>query len=162
MTRNTPLLLGLVIVAFSLMTAIAVYLFARIYPPDILAPLQMTDPGPAMDIEILGIAPSFLYTLAFALLIGSCARTVAGARAHCLVWVVLASCLEISQHPSIAKPLSQYFPNIFSEPIWEFVSSYWSRGVFDPLDLLATLIGGSIVFILLGLLRKENTDACIS
>lgn len=162
MTRNTPLVLRFVIVGFSLMTAIAVYLFARIYPPEILAPFQLTDPDLARHIAIFGSAPSFFYTLALGLLIGACAPTVTGARVHCLAWIGLALCLELSQYPGIAKLISSWLYNISSESIWEFVGPYWSRGVFDPLDLLATLIGGSIALILLGHLPKESIDANIS
>jgi len=25
---------------------------------------------------------------------------------------------------------------------WEMISPYWNRGVFDPLDLIATVVGG--------------------
>lgn len=162
MTRNTPLVLRFGIVVFSLMTAIAVYLFARIYPPEILAPFQLTDPGLARHFAIFGSAPSFFYTLALGLLIGACAPTLASARVHCLAWVGLAFCLELSQYPGIAKPISTSLYNILSEPIWDLIGPYWSRGVFDPLDLLATLIGGSIALILLGHLPKESTDANIS
>jgi hypothetical protein len=159
MTRNTQPFVRYGIVVFSLMTAIAVYLFARIYPPEILAPFQLSDPDLARHIAIFGSAPSFFYTLALGLLIGACAPTVTGARVHCLAWIGLALCLELSQYQGIAKPITAWLYNISSESIWEFVGPYWSRGVFDPLDLLATLIGGTIALILLGYLPKENIDA---
>ena len=159
MTGSTPLFLRFGIVAFSLMAAIAVYLFARINPPEILASPQLTDPDLARHVAIFGSAPSLFYTLALGLLIGVCAPTIASARLHCLAWTGLALCMELSQYPGIAKSVSNWLYNISSESIWEFVGPYWSFGVFDPLDLLATLLGGSIALILLGHLPKETTDA---
>jgi hypothetical protein len=144
-----------------LFAAVLVYSFTRIYPPELLVSIQATHPGLAAQTEIFGNAPSFFYTLALGLFIGACASTVTSARVHCLAWVGLALCLELSQYPSIAKPISTCLFNISSESIWGFVGPYWSRGAFDPLDLLATLIGGSIALILLGHLPKENTDADI-
>ena len=158
MTRSTPQLLRFAIVVFSLMAAIAVYLFARFYPPEILDPFQLTDPDLASHIAIFGSAPSFFYTLALGLLIGVCAPTVTSAKVHCLAWVGLALCLELSQYPGIAEPMSIWLYNISSESIGELVAPYWSHGVFDPLDLLATLIGGTIALILPGHLAKESND----
>lgn len=159
MTGNTPLLVRYGVAVFSLTTAISVYLFARIYPPEILAPFQLTDPDLARQIAIFGSAPSFFYTLALGLLIGACTSNMTSARVHCLIWTGLALCLELSQYSGIAEPVSTWLYNISSESIWEFVGPYWSRGVFDPLDLLATLAGGAIALILLGHFPRDYTDA---
>lgn len=161
MASNTPLFLRLGIVVFSLMAAIAVYLFARLYPPEILAPFQLTEPGIARHIRIFGSAPAFFYTLALGLSIGACAPTVISARAHCMAWVGLALCLELSQYPSIANLISTCLYKILPESIWNFVGPYWFRGTFDPLDLLATLIGGSIALVFIAYLPGEECDeAC--
>ena len=159
MTRNTLLFAGYGIVVLSLLAGIAVYLFARVYPPEILASFQLTDPDLVRRIGIFGSAPSFFYTLALGLLIGVCAPTLTSARVHCLAWTGLALCLELSQHPGIAGPVYTWLSDISPESIREFIGPYWSRGVFDPLDLLATLLGGAIALILLGRFPKEHTDA---
>ncbi|MDH5354975.1 MAG: hypothetical protein OEY09_11075 [Gammaproteobacteria bacterium] len=162
MIRNTRLVLILAIVVFSMMVATAVYLFARLYPPEILVPFQSTDPDLARAIWIFGSAPSFLYTLALGLLIGACTPNITRARVHCLTWTGLALCLELSQIPNIAEPISSWLYNFSSQSIRAFIGPYWSRGIFDPLDLLATLIGGFTALILLDHLLKESTDANIS
>jgi hypothetical protein len=36
---------------------------------------------------------------------------------------------------------------------------YWTRGVFDPLDLAATLAGGLVALVLLARLPAEARDA---
>ena len=159
MARNAPIFLRFAIVVFSLMTAIAVYLFARSYPPELLAPFQSTNPDLARHIAIFGSAPSFFYTLALGLLIGACASNVTAARVHCLAWVGLASCLELSQYPGVSMLISTWLYDISAGPIWDIIGPYWSRGVFDPVDLLATLIGGSIASILLDHLPEENSGA---
>ena len=147
---------------FSLVAAIAVYLVARINPPVLLEPFQVSDPGLKAHAAILGNAPSFFYTLALGLLIGACAPTVARARVHCLIWVGITLGLELTQYRAIAEPVSTWLHNILSGPTWELVGPYWMHGIFDPLDLVATLIGGSIAFILLGHLSKKSTDANVS
>jgi len=98
---------------------------------------------------IFGSAPSFFYTLALGLLIGSCASSTAGARFHCLLWIAVALCLELVQHRLIAEPLVAWLRERLSEPIWELVGPYWTRGTFDRLDLLASIIGGSIALLIL-------------
>jgi len=47
---------------------------------------------------------------------------------------------------------------ILSESITELFGPYWSRGVFDPMDLLATVVGGSIALALITYLPTENND----
>ena len=158
MIRSPPLVWRLGVASLSLLAAVAVYLFARIYPPEILMLSQNPNGNLATHAEIFGSAPSFFYTLALGLFIGASAQTTRNARLHCLVWIGLALGLEISQHPSITEPLSTWFSSFLSEFIWDLVGPYWIRGVFDPLDLLATLAGGIIAFVLLGKLPMKCTN----
>jgi len=156
--KNKRLFIRSGIAGLSLAAAIGVYLFARTLPPEILAPWQSTDPRLAGHIALFGSAPSLFYTLALGLVIGACASTANSARWHCLAWTGLASLLEISQFPGIAMPVSKFVHDVSPESVWHLVGPYWTRGVFDPLDLLATLIGGFIALLLLGCLPDENTD----
>jgi hypothetical protein len=161
-TRNTALFLKFGIVVLSLMAAVAVYLFARIYPPEILTPLRTTETGLVGYAALFGSAPSFFYTLALGLLLGVCASSPISARRHCVAWTVLALCLELSQHPDIAKPVSALLADISPGPLQALVDPYWSRGVFDPMDLFATLIGGAAALFLLSFVTHENYDSSIS
>ena len=159
MTRNALLIWRLGIASLSLLAAVAVYCFARIYPPEILTPIQAVNTELAAQTAAFGNAPSFFYTLALGLFIGASASTLTNARIHCLVWIGLAICLELTQHPIVAEHLSTWLVAILSESSWELVGPYWTRGAFDQLDLVATLIGGFVALALLSYLPREINDA---
>lgn len=146
----------------SFLTAIAVYCFARINPPEFLEPFQAVNTDLATHSEIFGSAPSFFYTLALGLAIGACASSPLRARLHCLSWIGLALFLELTQHSIFAESFSSWLKANLSEPVWSLFVPYWIRGSFDPLDLLATLVGGIIALALLTHLPKENSDENIS
>ena len=158
MVRNALLSWRLGVASLSLLAAIAVYCFARIYPPEVLEPFQVTGTDLTAYTGIFGSAPSFFYTLAVGLVIGICASTRFSARFHCLIWIGLALILELSQHPIIAEAVSGWLRTNFFDSIWKLIGPYWSRGVFDPLDLLATLLGGGVVFYLLTNLSLEKSN----
>ena len=126
----------------ALLAAVAVYCLARIYPPELLTPFQSTIPALAEQTGLFDSAPSFLYIFAIGLIVGSCASTPASARTHCLIWLGLALLLELSQYPVIAEPLVSWLADTLFVSAWEVVGPYWNRGVFDPMDMLATVIGG--------------------
>jgi hypothetical protein len=156
MNRNLQWQLG--IAAVSLSAAVAVYSFARAYPPALLEPLQATRSALAASPGLFGSLPSLFFTLAVGLLLGACAATPAGARLHCSLWTGLALLLELTQHPLLAVPASGLLPAILPEPIWEVIGPYWLRGSFDPLDLLATVAGGSIALAVLVKTRKDKEN----
>ena len=78
---------------------------------------------------------------------------------HCLIWLGLVLLLEITQHPVIAEPLSSWLSEMLSVSAWELVGPYWTSGVFDPLDLIATVAGGIIALAILTHLPRENKNA---
>lgn len=149
MIKNTSLAWSLGIACLALLTAIAVYSFARFQPPALIEPLKVTNSMLAAQTVVFGSAPSFFYTLALGLFTGVCALSLAQARLYCLLWVGLALCLEISQHVVFAEFISDWIMTDFSDSIRVLIGPYWARGVFDPLDLLATLTGGGIALYLL-------------
>jgi hypothetical protein len=59
-----------------------VYCVARIYPPEILTPIQAVNTELAAQTAAFGSAPSFFYTLALGLFISACASTLTNARVH--------------------------------------------------------------------------------
>jgi hypothetical protein len=143
---------------FALSMAVAVYLFTRLNPPAPLEPFQVTNSLLGAHSDIFGSAPSLFYTLSIGLLIGAFAATSANGRLHCLVWIGLALCLEISQASIIAKPLASRLSETFPLSISELVGPYWAHGVFDPIDLLATVMGGAIALAVLTYLPREVKD----
>ena len=158
MVRNALLSWRLGVASLSLLAAIAVYCFARIYPPEILEPFQVADTGLPTYTGIFGSAPSLFYTLALCLIIGACVSSRSTARLHCYMWIGLALCLELTQHPTFAGSLSIWLPSILPESTWYLIGSYWTRGVFDPIDLVTTLIGGLIALILITHLPMEDKE----
>ena len=142
----------------ALLMAVAVYLFVRQNPPALLEPLQITNDLLGAQTGIFGSAPSLFYTLSIGLLIGVFASTLASSQLHCLVWIGLALSLEISQASIVAKPLVSWLSATLPDSTWELVGPYWANGVFDPLDLLATVIGGAIALAVLTYLPREVKD----
>ena len=148
----------IVIACLSLAAAIAVYLFVRIHPPELLGPLQALNPDLAAYTGVFGSAPSFFYTLALGLVIGVCASSRLSARIHCLAWIGLAMLLEISQARIFAESIAVWLSGVLADSLWAIAEPYWTRGVFDPLDLLATVTGGVIALALLAYLPMEKKD----
>jgi hypothetical protein len=144
--NNLRVYLG--IAGLSLLAAFAVYLFARIHPPQILAPSIAISNQFESYSGIFGSAPSFFYTLSLGLLIGICTSNRASARFHCLIWIGLALVLELSQHQVFAGPISSWTSTYLFDSIEKLIGPYWSHGIFDPTDLLATLLGGGIALSL--------------
>ena len=144
------------IAGYSLLAALVVYCFARIYPPEILASFLTASSHLSSYTVIFGSAPSFFYTLSIGLFVGVCASALSSARQHCLLWVALVLFLEVSQHPTLAEPISTWLATIVPESAWEIIGPHWTRGVADPIDLIATLMGGLIALILLTCLPKEQ------
>jgi hypothetical protein len=158
-TRNKPLIFKLGVASLSLFAAVLVYSFTRIYPPELLASIQAIHPGLAAQTGIFGSAPSFFYTLGLGLFIGACASNRSTAKLHCSLWIGLSLCLELTQHTAFAGSLSNWFPSVLPESIWGLIGPYWTRGVFDPIDLIATLIGGLIALLLITHLPMEENNA---
>ncbi len=142
----------------ALLMAVAVYLFVRQNPPTLLEPFQISNALLDAQPGLFGSAPSLFYTLSIGLLIGVFASTLASSQLHCLVWIGLALCLEISQASIIAKPLVSWLSAILPDSTWELVGPYWANGVFDPVDLLATMVGGVIALAVLTYLPREGKD----
>jgi len=70
----------------------------------------------------------------------------------------MAVCLELTQHPAVAQPFVALLAEALPESIWELVGPYWIRGAFDQLDLIATVLGGSIALAVLTYLPMERND----
>jgi hypothetical protein len=154
MHTTTVSRLGIAILSLS--AALAVYCLARIHPPALLESIQLTLPALAAQTTLFGSLPSLLYTLAIGLLIGTCASTVYAARLHCLLWLGIALMLELAQHPLITTAVSDRLHDLVTESTWQVIGPYWTRGSFDPLDLLATLVGGGIALALFGASSRKN------
>ncbi len=149
MALNKTMSWRLASAVIALSAAVAVYSLARLQPPALLQPLQATQTALLAHAGLFGSLPSLLFTLAMGLLLAVFAESPAAARLHCSLWTGLALLLELTQHPLIAAPLADRLPGLVNESIWATIGPYWTRGVFDPVDLLATLAGGAIALLLI-------------
>jgi hypothetical protein len=129
--------------------AVSVYLFARVSPPEILKPLAAPSNNQVAFTGVFDSAPSFFYTLGFGLIVGRFASNDLSAKIHCLVWIGMAVLLEVSQARFFAETIVDWLPNLLAERIWAIAAPYWIRGVFDPIDLVATVAGGIIALAIL-------------
>jgi hypothetical protein len=159
MTRNRHLFWKLGVAVLSLTAAVSVYCFARINPPEIFLPFQATNHVLASFDDIFGSAPSFFYTLALGLVVGVGASSHISAKLHVLIWTGLCSSLELTQIPVLSKALMTSLPGMLPEQAWQLVGPYWQRGIFDPVDLLATLFGGLIALSLVTRLPTDKNHA---
>ncbi|WP_372742807.1 hypothetical protein [Neptunomonas sp.] len=122
-----------------------------------LTPVHAVHADLATYTGLWGSAPSLFYTLAMCLIVGACTSTRLSAKIHCYIWIVLALGLELSQHSMVAERISRLLESVLTGHMWSLFGPYWIRGVFDPLDLLATVLGGAIGLVLLSRLSLENT-----
>jgi hypothetical protein len=158
MTDKKALIWRFSIASAALLAAIAVYCFARSYPPEFLESFKATNLVLAAEPGLFGSAPSFFYTISIGLLVGICSSTPNSARLHCLLWIGASLFLELSQHPIVAEPLVTLLASTLSESTWKLIGPYWTSGTFDQLDILALVIGGSIALALLTYLPGEQSD----
>ena len=108
---------------------------------------------------MFGSAPSFFYTLSIGLLVGAASSNFSAARIHCLAWTAIALLLELAQHAIVADQVTGFLGRLLPETVMNIIGPYWTRGIFDPLDLLATFIGGLLALVILSWLRSESDDA---
>lgn len=158
MIGNKLLFWKIGVASLALAAAVGVYILVRLNPPEPLAPFQVTSSLLGAQPGLFGSAPALFYTLSIGLLIGVFASTQASARLHCIVWVVVALCLEITQAPFIASPIVTWLSETLPTAGWELIGPYWTRGVFDPFDLIATVVGGAIALAVLTYLPREVKD----
>jgi hypothetical protein len=160
-TMNKMLAARLIFACLSMLAAIAVYLLLRIDAPMLFQPLQAADAVLSAPGVITGCAPSFLYTLAIGLCFGACAPSAMAARWHCVGWSVLALLLEFSQVPVVATAIGGALPSLLPAPASSLIAPYWEHGVFDWLDIVATVLGGGLALISIRYLpgRRKHESA---
>jgi hypothetical protein len=140
----------------ALATGLLIYVIARPWAPLGLPALRMAPaPGTLLGFAI-GSAPAFLHSFAFALLLGSLARSRAGAALACSVWAAIAGVIEWGQAPTIHDSAAGAILWVLPTPLAHPVGEYLRRGTFDPLDLAATGLG---CFVAWRLLVRRFADA---
>ena len=160
MTGNKTILWKIGVAGLALVAAVGVYILVRLNPPAPLAPFQVTSSLLGTQPGLFGSAPALFYTLSIGLFIGIFASTPSSGLLHCMIWVAVALCLEVSQASFIATPFATWLYATLPDAARELIGPYCTRGVFDPYDLLATIRGGVIaMFILTRLPTEEKHEA---
>ena len=156
MNENAATAWKLALAAVALLAGTAVYVLLRQQPPALLEPFSIPVDFRFGHPAIAGSAPSLVHTFAICLLIGACAATLSGGLRHCLLWVALAVGFEFSQLQAVAGEVTGWLDTVLPEALFIRVAPYWSSGVFDPLDIAATLAGGAIAMLLLAMFSRSR------
>ena len=89
--------------------------------------------------------PSLAHGLAFGLLVGCWFRRTSSRLIACAAWTAIAAAFEIGQIPVVAHALAALLSGPLSAlPFAEPLSACFRNGLFDPLDLIATLLAGAL------------------
>lgn len=139
----------------ALALGVTVYLLARPAGSTLLSAntWSLADWGrpmlPAL-LPLTGSLPTLCHTMAFSLLgavtLGSSRR---GLLASTTVWLALGTAFEVLQHPAVAGALLSAPPPT-DTPLaggLALLTHYAHAGTFDPLDLLAVLIGAGLAYL---------------
>ncbi len=72
-----------------------------------------------------------------------------GVRAVCLGWGLVNAAFEVGQHPLISAWLAPRIPDFFDH-FWLLKQTryYFTKGTFDPLDLVGVGLGGLTAYAL--------------
>jgi hypothetical protein len=127
----------------------SVYFFDRLAGSWGLAELSLSK-----NIHVLNVfgdlgynLPSFSHAFALSLLtVAAGGYLLKGARVICLGWLAVHFIFELGQHSAVSASLADLIRQIGNYRIVERSALYFERGVFDPLDLVASLIGVSLAY----------------
>lgn len=145
---KTPFLPLVIFGLISFMLGSSVYLFDRPAGSWGVADLSLANIR-ALDIfGALGYnLPSFFHALAFSLLTVAAGRySLKQARVVCLGWLVIHFIFELGQNSIMSGKLASIIRQIGDYQFSERSALYFERGVFDPLDIIASIMGVSLAY----------------
>lgn len=104
-----------------------------------------------------GHLPEFVHVYAFILLTVAVSTWPARVLPICVFWWAVDSLFEIGQHPAIAPHIAAALPAWFQHiPILDNTANYFLRGTFDPWDLIGTVLGTSVAYLTVGVIRRKE------
>jgi hypothetical protein len=113
---------------------------------------------PAGHRAVFGSVGAWLPSLAHAFAFSTWTALLPGWRrpaTACLLWAGIDAGFELAQYPALASRLLAWRPDWLTQvPIFEHIE-FLLHGTFDPLDLLAVVIGAFLSLLLL--LRASHT-----
>jgi hypothetical protein len=106
-------------------------------------PSPMLWPGLAYNL------PSFAHALTFSLL--TIILLPKAPWQGCAAWLTIETLFELGQHPAVSSRLAEAMPR------YSMLKNFFQHGTFDPLDLLAILLGCLLALVLaIFTLRRHN------
>lgn len=86
--------------------------------------------------------PAFAHAYGFILLTAAVSPAFFSVLAICVFWWAIDSLFEIGQHPAVAAHVAGALPAWLKRiPVFDNTGSYFLRGTFDPVDLMAIALG---------------------
>jgi hypothetical protein len=146
----------------ALLLGLMVYLFER--PADSIYLFALFSYSSTQHYDLLGIIgqslPSIIHTYAFILLtviaVGNGPRIIFTSS---FLWVGIGWLFELGQHPTVSAQLIKHIPEWFSGiPLLVNSANYFQYGTFDPLDLLATLVGALAAWATYQMTRQKECN----
>lgn len=141
-----------------------VYLSDRASKPVVLITSFTGDPTrfdwfPSLFGALSGVAPDFLHVFAFSLItVGVLGRRPGIFGPVCLFWFMTDTLFELGQHvPDLALALIPQSLEQFEPVGWAHI--FFTKGTFDPLDILAFAAGAIAAYALLAVMNKRSTKS---
>jgi hypothetical protein len=110
--------------------------------------------------SIGGQIPEFVHVYAFILLTVAVSSARSSLLRICIFWWALDSLFKLGLHRAVAPHVVQAIPSWFQDvPVLENTASYFTRGTFDPLDLVAIALGTVAAYLTVRLISKGRTES---
>jgi len=116
------------------------------------------DPGPAVFGQLGRHLPTFVHPFAFVLISVAVLRPPPRLLpAVCLTWFAIDSAFEFGQLGPFGERIAAAVPEWFEGmPLLGATSGYFSRGTFDPLDVLSIGLGAVGAYLVVCFSQKED------
>ena len=144
--------------ALSLGLGVLVYALDRSGTAYFLPSWLGRDAGPAVFGQLGRHLPTFVHPFAFVLITVAVLRPVPRLLpAVCVAWFAIDSAFEFGQLGPYGERIAAVVPAwLEGTPLLGATSSYFSRGTFDPLDVLAIGLGVVGAYLVVRLSQKEE------
>ncbi len=160
-TRRKDVMLALVAVG-TLIVGVLVYVLDR--GPDsvyFLSPnWSLAEEGRLWFGSLGGQLPEFAHVYSFSLLTGILWATCPGSRLlSCGAWWMIDSLFELGQHPAFGPVIAAALPAwLQGAPLLENTGPYFTNGTFDPLDLVAIMVGALAAYCTISLMYIRHEE----
>ncbi len=112
--------------------------------------------GPAVFGTLGAHLPTFVHPFAFALITAAVLRPgPRGLLLVCSAWFAIDCAFEVGQWSPLGERIAASVPAWFNGiPVLEATGTYFSRGTFDPLDILSIALGVVCAYVVLRYMNR--------